>query len=533
MSLTDAQMMLLEQITYAGDVFDALGCRNAYPKDALKKIQNLSKAEIDSIRKMEKIGTIPGNEWADIITAIQNDPSLMALECRQYDENSKGYCFVSKTTGEAYVAFKGTTGAEEWIDDALGLYMADTPYQKYALDFIEDLEYDHIGVVGHSKGGNKAQYVAILSDKVDHCVSLDGQGFSKEFIDKYWAEIEQRGGNITSYAYSSDYVHILLNYVPGAEMIILSGTNTGAECHNPNAFFTINGKSWEVSYTEAPENPMMTYLHEFTCFVSNNMSKEDRQKVGWYLGALLAICLADYTVSINGITYNKDNVIDFLLSDSDCGSTILAWLLKYVKVNNLSKEEVMGLLNMFGIKGFQADLIWILAQAVNVNDDPASILSTIKTFLDIPGVDAREFEVLVNQTIKKYSQITTDGKNAGKDYRAKCSSKNRDFSNNSLNVICSAIDSINSMTFDDVSSWPTYAGEEWYGFLSTGVLLNGINNYNSKLYAVNAKARSAINSVYQTVYDLDVLYSQLVQTELSTITAYHSSLRSLIDNIGK
>ena len=193
----------------------------------------------------------------------------------------------------------------------------------------------------------------------------------------------------------------------------------------------------------------------------------------------------------------------------------------------------MGLLNMFGIKGFQADLIWILAQAVNVNDDPASILSTIKTFLHIPGVDAGEFEVLVNQTIKKYSQITADGKNAGKDYRAKCSSKNRDFSNNSLNVICSAIDSINSMTFDDVSSWPTYAGEEWYGFLSTGVLLNGINNYNSKIYAVNAKARSAINSVYQTVYDLDVLYSQLVQTELSTITAYHSSLRSLIDNIGK
>lgn len=534
MPLTDAQMMLLEQITYSGDVFEALHSSNVDPKNALDRILNLSEADIDSIRNKEKIKTVPGNEWADTIKAIQNDPSLRDLECIQYDDKSQGYCFVSKTTGEVYVAFKGTTGSEEWIDDALGLYMSDTPYQKYALDFIEDLEYDHIGVVGHSKGGNKAQYVAILSDKVDRCISLDGQGFSKEFIDKYWAEIEKRGGNITSYSYSSDFVHILMNYVPGAEIIFLSGTNTGAESHNPNAFFNIDKKTWEVSYSEAPENPMMTYLHEFTCFAANNMSKEDRQKVGWYLGVLLAICFVKgFMVSINGTTYSKENVTELLLSDPECGSIILAWLLKYIKVNNLSKEEVMGLLNMFGVKGFQADLIWILAQAVNANDDPASILVTINRFLNIPGVDAGEFEVLVKQTLKKYSQITADGKNAGKDYQAKCSSKNRDFSQNSLNVICSAIDSINSMTFDGVSSWSAYAGEEWYGFLSTGILLNGINSYNNKLFTVNTKARSAIHTVYQTAYDLDAMYSRLVQTELNTITAYHSSLRSLTDNIGK
>ena len=35
------------------------------------------------------------------------------------------------------------------------------------------------------KGGNKAQYVGILSDKVDRVLSLDGQGFSKEFVEKY------------------------------------------------------------------------------------------------------------------------------------------------------------------------------------------------------------------------------------------------------------------------------------------------------------------------------------------------------------
>lgn len=37
--------------------------------------------------------------------------------------------------------------------------------------------YDSITVTGHSKGGNKAQYVTVLSDKVDRCISMDGQGF--------------------------------------------------------------------------------------------------------------------------------------------------------------------------------------------------------------------------------------------------------------------------------------------------------------------------------------------------------------------
>ena len=58
-------------------------------------------------------------------------------------------------------------------------------------DYIENLPYDSITVAGHSKGGNKAQYVTVLSDKVDRCISMDGQGFSQEFIDKYYAEIQK------------------------------------------------------------------------------------------------------------------------------------------------------------------------------------------------------------------------------------------------------------------------------------------------------------------------------------------------------
>lgn len=92
--------------------------------------------------------------------------------------------------------------------------------QKEALDYIECLPYEDITVVGHSKGGNKAMYVAVTSGKVSRNISMDGQGFSKEFIDKYWAEINEKGAIITNYSVSSDYVHVLLFPVPNSNQIL-------------------------------------------------------------------------------------------------------------------------------------------------------------------------------------------------------------------------------------------------------------------------------------------------------------------------
>ncbi len=33
-------------------------------------------------------------------------------------------------------------------------------------------------------------YVAITSEKISRCVASDGQGFSKQFMNKYWLEID-------------------------------------------------------------------------------------------------------------------------------------------------------------------------------------------------------------------------------------------------------------------------------------------------------------------------------------------------------
>ncbi len=53
--------------------------------------------------------------------------------------------------------------------------------------------------------------MAILSDKVDRCVSFDGQGFSNEFCEKYKEEIEKNSYKITSISAYTDPVNALLN----------------------------------------------------------------------------------------------------------------------------------------------------------------------------------------------------------------------------------------------------------------------------------------------------------------------------------
>jgi hypothetical protein len=75
---------------------------------------------------------------------------------------------------------------------------------------------DHTFVLGHSKGGNLAQYVTVVSGiDVDHCYTVDGQGFNYSFQLKYAAQIALMSGNITTLTGAADFVNILLNSISG------------------------------------------------------------------------------------------------------------------------------------------------------------------------------------------------------------------------------------------------------------------------------------------------------------------------------
>ncbi len=541
--MTDEQLMLLEQLTYADkDLFDALGITYTSPSQVLQQIKELSPDRIYALSKKDEIKnhTMTGTEWADILFAIRADDDIMNLKCESYSDKAKGYCYVDERNGETYVTFRGTCGPYEWKDDAVGLGVADTECQQWALDYIESLPHDNITVVGHSKGGNKAQYVTLLSDKVNRCVSMDGQGFSKEFLDKYWAEIEQKGHLIKNYSYKSDFVHILMNYVPGAQQIYCEGSNTGKECHNPNAMLhlTYDAKAdrWTISYTETTENPAMTYFHGFTCFVANNMPLEDRQKVGEYFGMLLAMGLSDGVYYINGKRYDKSNIMDFILSDPDSASTMIAYLMKYIETYHLSKDEALKLMEMLGITGLKAEAIWWVIDEQDLDGEHdlgyyLNFFRRVRREAVVTATDELFLSGILTKAKIKRNKIKVSKTNGRHDHTTR-TDKKRDFSAESQNVINTAIDSISKSAVDVTSSWSSYSGEEWYNAISAGIAMKGIKKYFEKLRSVNSASKLRIDNVHKCVKAQDSAFSAMIKNKAEALTGLAKNIKDIAGNLG-
>ena len=165
-----------------------------------------------------------------------------------YSKNGLTACSFARPCGNISVVFKGT-GSGEWIDNGEGLsgipeentYItyskngssvhSKTVKKDYATDqqvealnwfrkIVAENEWSFrtsITVSGHSKGGNKAQFVAINSDLVDDCYSFDGQGFSPEALialkKQYGAKYEERRQRIRSFCANNDYVNVLGKYL--------------------------------------------------------------------------------------------------------------------------------------------------------------------------------------------------------------------------------------------------------------------------------------------------------------------------------
>ena len=159
-------------------------------------------------------------------------------------KSGSSVCTFTNDRGEVYVIFRGT-GDGEWIDNGEGLsgipekntYITygkggvPTSYSMTDNDYATDSQTEalnrfnllaaencwdkdtHIIISGHSKGGNKAQFITMHSDIIDECYSFDGQGFSPEAIEQLkertGAEFETRRRKIASISADNDYVSVL------------------------------------------------------------------------------------------------------------------------------------------------------------------------------------------------------------------------------------------------------------------------------------------------------------------------------------
>lgn len=173
-----------------------------------------------------------GKDWScyeAVRTAVANDEKLagMRLVSQSYlhtdisDSYITACTFVSADGRDYYVAYKGT-GDGQWIDDGQGLYQKETPMQKAAAQYFDEVvaelgltKENNVIVTGHSKGGNEAQFVTMSAENsnlIDSCYSFDGQGFSKEAIESFQRELgdeeyQARQNKMYSINAQNDYVH--------------------------------------------------------------------------------------------------------------------------------------------------------------------------------------------------------------------------------------------------------------------------------------------------------------------------------------
>lgn len=571
MQLTDEQIMLLEQLTYlengvaeAADVvlgpYDSVeSLLRQFDEDALAELE-------DSNEPFE--GRISGKQWAAIIRQIQNDPELYSLDIAGKDDSVPAICFTDPNDPDsAVVAFKGTTGQKEWWDNGSGFGLSDTEKQKEALEYIENLPYDSITVTGHSKGGNKAQYVTVLSDKVDRCISMDGQGFSQEFLDRYYAEIEKKGGSITNYYLDGDFVSILLFPIPGSAQVCIEGDDSIIleKNHVPSSFYRyyqdedgywhiLENKSGDPALVIGTREEVMVYLHELTVFLLNVMPEEDKRKAGDYIGNILAILMGQGDFPIEDKVYNKDNVAEYLLSDKEMLAKLLAYFIKYVETYNLTDEEVRSLAEVLGLdktlaaieedmaednktlSGFISDagglLNLIINQIRDGKEDPV-----IEWLLKwIGGWESEEVgEDMVDfwrSLEKEYQSIPDfDPEKARADAAGK-GAKIRDFSEKTYSILMSAILSVEADTYGSVSGWSGYAGEEWYDTLLIPNAVGGINAYFERVSEINRQCRESAERVFAEANEADQENAKRLQSLVDEIRSVCSLIKAKTEGLG-
>lgn len=553
MALNDQELMLLEQLMYLEDLEKNLGI-TINDKSSVSVIIEQLDDVLDTLDKTEKIGELGrGYEWAGIIRAIQDNEALMRLKIVDIDQSSFSYCFVDPTDPDrtkAYVAFKGTSGAEEWYDNFQGGWTSDTKCQKEALDFIESLPYEKITVVGHSKGGNKAQYVTLVSDKVEHCISMDGQGFSQEFLDKYSAEISKRGSRIKSCSLSTDYVHILMFPVPGAEQSYCKGDSVGVRNHCPSSFFQYyfdsQGKArLKLDGSGSPdlryemENEGMTYLHEFTSFLMNVLPTDSKELVLQYLGVMVTLMASgddqDFlSVSVDGIEYTRDEVMKYLMSDSQTFLLILLCAVKYADTYGLSEKQLRALLRAFGFekllekmeKAWETFQRWNPIAGAGMKIGGISFLAVLKMLLHELDDGKRDpliefflswwgnfLEAVLHIKVNfveawrgleaNYTTINVPDKQEAISDGKITETKVFDYSRAVFDKLLWVISSIEAIPFDTVSIWNTYSGEPWYEPLEIASIILGVDGYADCLSEMNADCKRQIESIFDRVAGID------------------------------
>lgn len=271
MALSNAQLLMLDNLIYTNFCTegDTVG----------KIIQKMS----DYMASGKSISTcdMTNEEWRDLIEMIESEPSLHGYTVQNYMNDKSGMrvaCFVDDVLNpkDVNVVFRGTKGDYEWHDNGEGGYLSDTEQQKKAAAYIEGLPEnygDAMTVTGHSKGGNKAQYVTIVTNRIAKCVSYDGQGFSEEFVSKYREQIAKKANSIVSISASDDFVNCLLYPIAGMRLYLETEDQEAFKhYHKPNILLDKHGNL----RNSIEQSDLSKFISEYTTYMISNLDEPER-----------------------------------------------------------------------------------------------------------------------------------------------------------------------------------------------------------------------------------------------------------------
>lgn len=511
-----------------------------------------AKLRQEPLRDYRFDGYISGYEWANMIDAMKNS-KICELKLQNVNrDNLNGLStYFKDKEGNAYVVFRGTGGGE-WKDNFLGGTLSDTDQQKRALDYINSINADHITVVGHSKGGNKAKYVALLSDKVDRCVAFDGQGFSQFFIEKYQDLIEANKHKITCYALDEDFVNILLYDIYNEKHYIAgNGVKSFEENHSPNSFFHFNyvteprsnmrsfpflpiGKLSGYEFVESKQAGYIADLHSFVNYVSSTISDKDREAFFSFLGDLGAMLLGKKGPKYED-GYTTDELLEFLArkENADQLGLLTAYILEYEEYNNGITDAIFTIMEGTKLAGLVKWLRMIedkigteniIKFIIKNQKDIDSLLGLFKVPDNIRSILKNIAE---GYNKKKYDVKAVTQKRTA-DYNMNANDSVRDYSQEKRDILLRLTDDVANEKPYDIGKWDIwYRFEDWFGLLNIDRYKNNINRYYEKVIDINGTSRKQMIQIFDEVDHVVRIYKNTMRGEIDKLNTISNKILSL------
>ncbi|WP_077836044.1 Mbeg1-like protein [Clostridium felsineum] len=253
-------LTILSYVDLPSSIKSSNGIENYYIGDMVSDYLKDEK----KLLKLEGRCNMSYDEWKHVLQAIKSSNKLCSLKIVSYTNQDStsytnlkpkanglvAYCFETSDY-KGIIDYRGSEtrdkiGGEDWYDNFLLAFEIDTPQQKAALEFFQCVKnrygYTEFSTIGHSKGGNDAQYVAVKGgqDIVKRTVTFDAPGFNFKFIESNKRKICEIRSKIIAYMSYRDYVSSVLNNISGHIISLKTDkVSTLRDNHKPNIFLKL------------------------------------------------------------------------------------------------------------------------------------------------------------------------------------------------------------------------------------------------------------------------------------------------------